>query len=253
MNAGLTNNKETPTDGKGKGVMLMNGLAHTLKRGIALLALFLLPAAMPSAYAQRPDFSIQRNAGSPVPAENDTTADSARTLSLQGIVYNHKEVSNEEAAAMVNIFHSVPLAAWVETMSHPPSNPYGAHHADPLEALETPSLSRGYGQAHYFLFWQPTDAGIGFRYLPNPFPAYSQRVDSVPFYQTRTPYTRLAFGSSLHNDFRLQAAHTQNVAPRWNVALNGEFIKRDGVYTRSGVNDRFYHLTTNYYSHDARY
>lgn len=231
----------------------MKGNLFTSVKGFLLLVIFLLPAMFPSAMAQRPTFTTTGKDKAPSSAVGDTTSvDSIGSLAEQGIVYNHDELSNEKASAQVNIFHPVPLAVWINTFAHPPATPYGAHHVDPLDAAESLFLSRGYGQVHYSPLWRPQDE-LCFRYQPDPYPAYSHTIGTLPLYQARTPYTRLAFGSSLHNDYRLQATHTQNIKPRWNVLLSGEFIKRDGVYTRSGINDRLYDITTNYYSRDARY
>ena len=189
----------------------------------------------------------------PRAAATDTVAaDSTHSLTEQGIIYDHEELSNEEAAAQVGLFYHEPMAVWIHKMEHPPSSPTGMQYADQADAITDFYLSRGYGQVHYPLY-RHAARSLDFRYQNDPFPAYGHASGNIPFYQTKTPYTKLAFGSSLHKDYRLQATHTQNVMPRWNVSFSGAFIKRDGVYTRSGVNDRFYDITTNYYSRDARY
>lgn len=183
----------------------------------------------------------------------DTTGgDSTQSLVSQGIIYNHKEMSNEELSSLVHIFHYSPLDVKIEEIAQPDMEPTNVEYADPLDRMEDYYLSRGYGQVHYSLFYRP-NTSLRFQYQPDANGGYSRTMENIRLYQTQSPYTSISFGSSMHSDYRVGVSHTQNIIPRWNIAFNADFIRRDGVYTQSSVKDKFFDFSTNYYSSDARY
>lgn len=198
-----------------------------------------------------------RRAGSPssstVSHDADTAAtDSSAALELGSIVYNRKEENNEELANLVHLFHYHPWTVKIEQMLHPDMEPTRVSYPNVLDVLDDYYLGRGYGQVHYSLYYRPDDAQA-LRYLPDPFPAFSHTPQDLWLYQTQRPYTSLSYSSSIHKDFHVSVSHTQNVMPRWNFALNADFVKREGVYTRDAVKDENFDFSTNYYSRDSRY
>lgn len=171
---------------------------------------------------------------------------------LENIVYNHKEESNEELSSQVYYFHYRPWSVKIEQMLHPDIGPAKVAYPNVLDALDDYYLGRGYGQVHYSLYYQPS-AELRFRLLSDPFQAFSHTYQNLKFYQTRRPYTSLTYSSSIHEDFCVRVSHTQNIMPRWNFALNADFVKRDGVYTQDAVKNENLSFSTNYYSRDSRY
>lgn len=201
-----------------------------------------------TASAQRPQVeSAGRSLGT-----DSATVDSSTVPELGSIVYNSKEESNEDLASLVHVFHYRPWAVKIEKMLHPDMEPTRVAYPNALDALDDFYLGRGYGQVHYSLYYQPTTE-LRFCFLPDPFRAFSHTVQNLRFYQTRRPFTSLTYNSSIHEDFCVRVNHTQNIMPRWNFALNADFVKRDGVYTQDAVKDENLNFSTNYYSRDSRY
>lgn len=216
-----------------------------------LLFLFLLCCGL-CATAQKPTSVSRGNRNTTARTSANHTDTSRSDSTSQGIIYNHKEQSNSELSSQVHIFHYQPGDVKIEAVTHPDMEPTGVEYIDALDGMDSYYLGRGYGQVHYSLFYQPRTA-MQLQYQPDANAGYSRTTRNLRMYQTLTPYTAILFGSSLHSDYRVGVSHTQNVVPRWNIAFNADFIRRNGVYTQSGVKDKFLDFTTNYYSTDARY
>ncbi len=238
------------------------------------LSIFILPIAMRRlmllvvllccgfhTMAQRP-MSVNRD-GNPIgqPHDNnpntawnhpDSTLRDSNSLSAQGIVYDHQELDNTTLSGKVFRFHYRPYAVKIEEVQHPDMEPGQMLRLDPLDDPNNYYLGRGMGQVHYSLLRRPA-IGLGASYYPNPNEAYSLSPLRLALYQTQTPYTSVTYSNSIHKDGNLDLTHTQNITPQWNIALHADFLRREGLYTRSGANNRHFAFTTNYYSHDARY
>ena len=180
--------------------------------------------------------------------DNDTVVDNTP----QGIVYNTDEIPDSILQSRVISFSDIARSVKIRLIQHPSLLPTGIHNNDPLsDILNVSYASLGaLGQVHQPIY--PYTLTPLHSYTQNPFPVYSSLHDSR-YFQTQTPYTLLGYGSSLDKDYQIHIAHSQNIKPRWNVAMLYDLVSRDGLYTNSGVTSHFLDLTTNYYSRDARY
>lgn len=184
--------------------------------------------------------------------ENDTTVTNDTP---QGIVYNIDEVPDSVLQSRVFTFGDIIRSVKIRLLQNPYLSPTGIQGNDPLSDIMLGSYTSlgALGQVH-----QPIFPNIIDKHKVSPFS--TQNIFSVNrllhhsrYFQTQTPYTLLGYGSSLDKDYQIHIVHTQNIKPRWNVAMLYDLVSRDGVYTNSGVTSHFLDLTTNYYSSDARY
>ncbi|MBR4229637.1 MAG: hypothetical protein IKR83_02885 [Bacteroidales bacterium] len=174
------------------------------------------------------------------------------TNAVRGLVY-HKETPDSVLRSKVFMFHYSPTAVKIDELWNPELSPTGVQLADRLDALNgNYYLGKGcVGQPHYAVF--PTFAdGLVTRLQPDPNEGYAKRYDNIWLYQTMTPYTVLAYHSSLDKDYQVNIAHTQNIRPGWNIAFDYNLICPEGVYTSSGVKNHYLDATTNYFSPDSR-
>ena len=187
---------------------------------------------------------------------SDTTArsDTASADGMpKGIEY-HEDIPDSILQASVFFFHRLPMEVKIMALEHPQLTPTGAQFCDPLDALNGDyylNVSE-LGHPHYSLF--PTfDGAPGMAYKPNIFPQFFKTPENIYFYQVQKPYTLLAYHSSLNKDYQIHVTHTQNINQRWNYALDYHLFSPTGAFANSSATDHLVDITTNYYSHDARY
>ncbi|MBP5341973.1 MAG: hypothetical protein J6Y52_06415 [Bacteroidales bacterium] len=174
------------------------------------------------------------------------------SLAVQGIEY-HKEIPDSVLQRKVHLFRYRPTHVWIDELWYPTLDPTGVQYNDPLDALNgNYYLSKGtLGQHHIGIF--PTLAdGLKMQLQPNGYEGFYMTKDNLSLYQTLTPFTMLSYNGSLNKDYHLQAAHTQNIMPGWNLAFNYRLFSPEGVYTSSGTINNHLTATTNYFSPDSR-
>lgn len=181
------------------------------------------------------------------------TPDSTDDQQLKGIVFD-KEEPDSVLKGKVYQFNLEPVQVKIQHINHPTLNPAGLQYHDPLEALNGDFyLSRGLvGQSHISIFPKMAKP-LKWSYQPDINAGYAKRPDNVNFYQTQTPFTSLGYQSSLKRAYQVNITHTQNITPRWNIALDYHLINPEGIYSNSDVLSHYLDVTTNYYSLDSRY
>lgn len=193
--------------------------------------------------------------------ENNSDTSAIEDNQPKGIDYDHVEESDSSLTAGVFIFHPSFRNSKIEAFWRPTFEATGIAYADPLTNVFTPYYltTGGYGHHQQSLWAGPVsnqvygvDMGASF-FTPDVDMGYGPTIRTINLFQTRRPYTTLGYGSSLNKDYQFSATHTQNITKRWNVSVDYSLIKRDGVITRSGINNRYFDITTNYYSKDSRY
>ena len=85
----------------------------------------------------------------------------------------------------------------------------------------------------------------------SPFLTYFPDVDQTPMYNTKTPYTELAYWGTLFafkekEESSVRFLHTQNITPAWNIALLYKQFGAKGLLSQEGTDNRGLELTTNY-------
>ncbi len=172
---------------------------------------------------------------------------------MKGLV-DHVDIPDSVLRAKVFIFHYNPLDVKVMNYHNPSLDPTGAQFADPLDGLNgNYYLSKGtVGHPHLPVFNTMGDV-MALRLKPDLFQGFHRDRTNVNFFFTQTPYSRLAYGSSLKKDYQVMAAHSQNITPRWNVAFDYHLFSPEGLYASSAAINHLLDFTTNYYSSDARY
>lgn len=195
--------------------------------------------------------STSRNFSMGGQPQQDTSSSQQK---IEGIDYTHHDIADTILQKEVFLFRHQPLDVGIANVEYPTLDPTGYEFVDPLDRVAAPFyLSRGcLGHQHYSIT-APQSAPLAFNFRPQLFPALVKTPGNIAFYQTQRPYTLLHYGSSLNKDYRLAITHSQNITPRWNVALNYNLVSLDGVYTNSNVDNHQLDISTNYYSADSRY
>lgn len=172
---------------------------------------------------------------------------------MKGLV-DHVDIPDSVLQEQVYIFHYNPLDVKILSYVNPSLSPTGAQFSDRLDTLNgNYYLSKGnVGQSHYPLFVTKGD-DIGLKIKPDINEGYSKNLRSINLFISQTPYSELAYSSSLNDDYQVSVSHAQNITPRWNVAFDYDLIAPEGVYASSSVTNHYLDFTTNYYSKDSRY
>ncbi|MCR4828454.1 MAG: putative porin [Bacteroidales bacterium] len=197
-------------------------------------------------------------------ADNDSTQ--TANQGPEGIIYNRNEEPDSVLSKAVSAFASSFRAVKIYDIQHPKISPTERSLYDRVQQFDGNYYldlgSLGHSQLSVAPFWDetddmlsfmPTKAPLEFRIQYDPNDVYTNGLHQYRFYQTKRPYTLLGYNSSIHKDYQIQVVHTQNIRPRWNMALNYDLISRKGQYTNSGMGTHLLDITTNYYSKDARY
>ena len=179
--------------------------------------------------------------------------DSAMNNQPQGIVFDDQTLPDSVLRSHVFSFERMLRDVKIRKLKHPSLLPTGLHCNDPLASVDLPLFASlgALGQAHKPLSFNPQLSNNNF--FPDPFPYFRQQLNTFKYFQTQTPYTLLGYGSSIDKDYQIHIIHTQNIRPRWNVAMLYDLVSRDGLYTNSGLTSHYLDLSTNYYSQDAKY
>ena len=235
---------------------------NTIRHSFVLFIMLLLGTA---AWGQVGNISnisnIRGGIQSPLQQPNTTLPDSSSTAQsdtlsedgLNGIEY-HVDIPDSVLQASIFLFHRQPMQVKIMELEHPALSPTGAQFCDVLDALNGNYYLNvtELGHPHYAIM--PTFEGQpALAYKASIFPAFYKTPDNIYFYQVQKPYTLLAYHSSLNKDYQLHVTHTQNINSHWNFALDYHLFSPTGAFANSSATDHLVDLTTNYYSHDARY
>ncbi len=84
-----------------------------------------------------------------------------------------------------------------------------------------------------------------------PYIVYSYTPEDMPFYNTKTPYTELAYWGNLFDyqdkeEINVRLLVTQNITPEWNVGLLMERWSAAGLLEREKTTNNSIAVTTNY-------
>lgn len=84
-----------------------------------------------------------------------------------------------------------------------------------------------------------------------PYLPYTYTPETMPFYNTKTPYTVLAYWGTLFSytnkeESSMKFMNTQNITPGLNLHLEYHMYGGKGLLTREGTNNRTFSLTANY-------
>lgn len=181
-------------------------------------------------------------------SENDTV-----TQEIKGIEH-HEDIPDSVLLNSVFRFHYTPLAVKILSLEFPTFDPTGAQHHDRLQSLNgNYYLSTGViGQSHIPTFYT-FDESLDYSFMASSQVGYRKTPQTVNLYQVQRPYTVLSYGGSINKDNLVHISHTQNVTQRWNISMDYDLIRAEGVYANSGTKNQYLDLTTNYYSKDSRY
>lgn len=236
-----------------------------LKKKCFLLLLIIFSASI--VYAQKPTLSgatISRSGSSSTSSQKSTSSSSSNSLSsssdtttstsnqvAQGIDYSHKEEDERDQVGAIFLYRMPATSVKIPKVENPSMEPSGMAYSDCLENVFAPFYlsAGGLGRPHLQLDPLANLNGtlLGLQQ------GYMRDQENLKFYQVRRPYTSLAFGGSLNTDNQFHGTHSQNIMPRWNMAINYDLYVREGVYTRSALKNHYLDYSTNYYSRDNRY
>lgn len=82
-----------------------------------------------------------------------------------------------------------------------------------------------------------------------PYDVYSLGASSVPFFNTKRPFTVLSYqtsGGKLSEESNLRVLHTQNIKPAWNVSLLYQRYGTRGQYQNETTDNKIFALSSNY-------
>lgn len=106
----------------------------------------------------------------------------------------------------------------------------------------------GSATQYYDFFKRKSAEGVTFY---TPYECYSYNPYSLPFYNTKTPYTELAYwGTLFANEERaennLHIMTTQNILPSWNFTLEYDRFGANGMLENERVDNRTFAASTNF-------
>ena len=84
-----------------------------------------------------------------------------------------------------------------------------------------------------------------------PYLTYSHIPANLQFFNTKSPYTELAYWGTLFafkdkEEINVRFLHTQNITPEWNLAVLFQGWKAAGIMTREATSNNSLEITTNY-------
>lgn len=79
------------------------------------------------------------------------------------------------------------------------------------------------------------------------------RIDSMRYYQTTKPYTDLSFRMGSKQEQALSFIHTQNINPRWNLAVTYQKLGSAGMFKLQRTNNDQVALSSHYQSLHLQY
>lgn len=85
----------------------------------------------------------------------------------------------------------------------------------------------------------------------SPYTLYTYSPETLPFYNTKTPYTELAYWGTLFantekEETNIKIMTTQNILPEWNVTLEYHRYGANGMLRREDTDNRTAMIATNY-------
>lgn len=80
-------------------------------------------------------------------------------------------------------------------------------------------------------------APAGFQTGLNPFPFQNKNIDSFKFHKAAVPFSNFSYVQGSRGVFILDALHTQNFAPNWNLTIDFSSVQNQDVYPKSGQNN----------------
>ncbi|MBP3763614.1 MAG: hypothetical protein J6I49_07045 [Bacteroidales bacterium] len=179
-------------------------------------------------------------------------AQEADTSATKNLVFA-KETPDSVLKQKVFLFPYSPFAVKINRIDHPNLSPSAIQHHDLLDAHNgTYYLSTGVlGHPHYSIFPLP-QVRLTHCLQPDEMRAYAADEDNITLHQSQTPYSLLAYQSSLDKDYQLDLAHAQNILPGWNASFRYHLTNPEGVFVNSAARNHRIEATTNYFSPDSR-
>ncbi|MFA6335345.1 MAG: putative porin [Bacteroidales bacterium] len=85
----------------------------------------------------------------------------------------------------------------------------------------------------------------------SPYLIYGYTPETLPFYNTKTPYTEMAYWGTLFanrdkEETNVKFLHTQNLSPSFNFAINYERFGASGLLGQETTDNRNFSISTNY-------
>lgn len=194
--------------------------------------------------------SVIVQAQTPVNTESDTASQKQQA---KGVIDDPHEPDSILRRTVFR-FHMRPMGVKIYSISNVWHKLTGVHHHDPLTGMYGHYfLSKGIvGQSHIDLY--PTlVTDLKWNYQPNTNSGYMRTPYNINFYQTRKPYSQLSYSSSLKKEYTLRVIHSQNINPRWNVALDYMLLNPEPIFSNEDTKNNYLTINTNYYSNDSRY
>ena len=84
-----------------------------------------------------------------------------------------------------------------------------------------------------------------------PYITYSHTPENMPFFNTKSPYTELAYWGTIFafkdkEETNVRFMHTQNITPEWNLAVLFQGWKAAGILEKEATANNSLEITTNY-------
>ena len=84
-----------------------------------------------------------------------------------------------------------------------------------------------------------------------PYITYSHTPENMPFFNTKAPYTELAYWGTIFafkdkEETNVRFMHTQNITPAWNLAVLFQGWKAAGILDKEATSNNSLEITTNY-------
>lgn len=120
-------------------------------------------------------------------------------------------------------------------------------------------------QKDLFLYQEPSNLGLSlnplavethkerFQILPTGKSYMYKPVDSIQYYNVKTPLTQFIFENGMQEGQFLSTTFSHNIHARWNYTLNYDYLNSMGRYLNTNVKNTSFMVNTNYITANNRY
>lgn len=126
------------------------------------------------------------------------------------------------------------------------------HRYSPLNHWNVPYISSNLGNVPRPLMFDPK-LGMGYNMGYNSLENYFLNVDSVKYYNTKTPYTSAQYVFGAKEESLVQVIHSQNVNPHLNFAIDYKVPVSPGFYARQKSGVHTFSLSSWYQAPSKKY
>jgi len=94
---------------------------------------------------------------------------------------------------------------------------------------------------------------IGFQTALFDFSKYSFSAENIAYFDTKTPFTMLFYAQGDNEMQQVNALHSRNITPWWNISFHFNASASAGAYRNQEIHNRHFYVSTNYKAKNNQY